>query len=422
MKLLRAMTLLLFIPSGAFAFTADVSAKSAIVMNADTGQVIYQKNGYERVFPASTTKVATAIYALEKNRDFLDHNVVAEQDSIGAVTPEERRRGNYSGPSYRLMFGGTHMGIKKGEILPLRALIYGLMLSSANDAANVIAQYTSGKIPVFMKEMNTYLAEIGCKNTQFNNPHGLHHPSHYTTPYDLALMAKKGLEDPLFREVVSTVRYVRPKTNMQEPTTLVQGNRLLRAGPYKYEYAIGVKTGFTDNSGHNLVAAAEKNGRTLIAVVIGCPQSKDSFNDAIALFNAAFFEPPLEGTLIQEGVQPYKVSVPSSSPVQTYATKTQTFKYYPSEEIKVKATIHSLDKELPIKKGDQVATVMFKDQHERVLGEAPLYSYKDVNGSIGHRLHLYYQARKGNLRMVMLGCIVVLCLLLGRKVIVKTNS
>jgi D-alanyl-D-alanine carboxypeptidase (penicillin-binding protein 5/6) len=119
-----------------------------------------------------------------------------------------------------------------------------------------------------MTQLNDYVKRLGCTSTTFYNPHGLHHPKQQTTAYDLAVITQDALKNPVFREMVATVRYTRPKTNKQEPSTLVQTNRLLRTGPFYYPKAIGVKTGYYSLAGNNLVAAAKDGERTLIAVVL----------------------------------------------------------------------------------------------------------------------------------------------------------
>ena len=126
------------------------------------------------------------------------------------------------------------MGLKAGESMPLKALFYGLMLSSGNDAANVIAEHVSGSVPNFMKELNSYLKSKGIRETSFYNPHGLPHEDHKTTAYDMAMIAKESMKHPFFREVVKTVNYERPQTNKQPPSMLVQSNKLLKSGACFY--------------------------------------------------------------------------------------------------------------------------------------------------------------------------------------------
>src|SRR5580700_845367 len=244
----------------------EVSAKGAILMNTETGKILWEKNAKEQFYPASTTKIITALYALEKKAAALDEFVLASYDAVAVVHPNIRRASLGGHPPYRLEFGGSHMGIKAGEILPLRALIYGLMLASGNDAANVIAEYVSRDIPTFIEELNRFVRGKGCLNTTLYAPHGLSHPKHRTTAYDLAIVAREALKNPFFREVVKTAQYSRPQTNKQGESILYQHNALVKPGRFYYQKAIGIKTGYTLGSGYTLVAAAEDERRKLIAV------------------------------------------------------------------------------------------------------------------------------------------------------------
>lgn len=390
----------------------SVDAGAAIVMNADNGRILYEKNAYEARYPASTTKIATAVYALEKNREFLDSEVVADQESIGALSQEEIKRSNYKHPPYRLKFGGSHMGIKRGESIPLHVLIHGLMLASANDAANVIAQYTSGNINKFMDELNLHLTEMGCRNTHFKNPHGLYHPDHRSCAYDLAIMAKKGLQDPQFREIVKKLRYKRPKTNKQEATTLVQTNRLLKQGPYYYDKAIGIKTGFGDEQGSNIVAAAEHNGRTLIVVLLNCKSHEVMYPAAIEMFREAFAEKQLQKTVMRVGPMQVKANIDGrrTSIVATLEEDVK-IRFYPSEEPRIKAWFQTDQRNSPLKKGDHVGQMVFKDENDYVLAVAPLIAKGDNSGSwkVAVRDLLLNQ------KFLLLSGVILVCFLIAKR-------
>ena len=185
---------------------------------------------------------------------------------------------------------GTHFWLKKGERLSLYDLMCGMMLASGNDAANVVAFHLGGSVSSFMKGVNTYVKGIGCKNTHFTNPHGLHHPDHYTTAYDMAQMARKAIEKPLIMNMVSLEEYHRPKTNAQEAKVVSQRNKLLVKGPFYYEKAHGIKTGYTENAQFTFASMAKDKNRTLIAVLLGCKSSNSRYRDVIKLFDTAFIE------------------------------------------------------------------------------------------------------------------------------------
>ena len=387
-----------------------VSAESAIMINADTGAVLYEKKPHAKLFPASITKIATAAYALQLRGQDLTELMSADQDCIGSVTEEAKQRANYSLPSYWLVTDCSHIGIKKGETLTLKDLLYGMMVASADDASNVVAQKLgNGSIPHFMENLNEYVKSLGCKDTYFNNPHGLHHPKHVTTAYDMALITKQALKNPQFREMVSTSRYTRPKTNKQESTILVQTNKLLRAGEYYYPRAIGVKTGRTSKAGNTFVAAATEGDRTLIAVLMNVKDRKDIFKDAIRLFDAAFNQLKIEKTVIQAGSQRHSFELEGAEKlVQTYTVEDVTIAYYPAEEPKIKAFLQWDKLELPIKKGERVGELQLKAEDDSVMKAVPLFANENVDGQWSFRIKQFFAGKA--LRIIMIAGIVLVIL------------
>lgn len=379
---LIGIAVLCFCSLNASQLKIDVSADSAILMNADTGAILFEKNAYEPQYPASTTKIATAIYALLKNGNRLDEVISAQQEAVGAVTEEQVKRSNYTLPAYLLKVGSSHMGIKRGEQLTLRDLLYGMMLPSANDAPNVIAQHIGGTIPNFMQELNAYLKEIGCRQTNFCSPHGLHNPSHVTTAYDMAVLTREALKNPQFCEIISTVRYKRPKTNKQEATVLVQTNRLLRNGPFYYPKAIGGKTGYGIPALHTFVSAARHEGRTLIAVVLHCKERDDIFRDSIKMFETAFNQSKVERELVKPGVQTYTLQLAGShEPIKTYVERGYSIVYFPAEEPSLKAWLNWEPVSLPLKKGQQIGRIEILNAEQEKVAIIPLLALEDVHAS-----------------------------------------
>lgn len=372
----------------------SVNAESAIMLNADTGTILYEKNSDKLQFPASTTKIATGAYALKIKGDNLEEKITADQESIASISEQAKKKANYTLPAYWIEQGSTHMGIKKGEILTLKDLMYGVMIYSANDAANVVAQNIGGTIPDFMKDLNAWLQEIGAKNTHFMNPHGLHHPKHQTTAYDMAILTLEAMKNPMFRQIVSTIHYTRPKTNKQESTTLVQGNRLLKKGQYHYAKAIGVKTGYTSAAHHNLVAAAKDGDRTLIAVLLNTPERGDMFKDAVKMFEAAFAQVKVERVFLPKGKQKFALDIPGADrQLQTITVKDITMTYYPAEEPKVKALLFWNSLNLPVIKDQKVGELRLVQDDGTVIRIENLYAADEVkkawfggmllNGGIG---------------------------------------
>ena len=248
------LCMILFSSLGARPLETEVSARAAILINESTGAILYEKNSKVPLEPASVTKVATALYVLDVLGEKLDQMATVSAD---AMQMKPQRPGDY--PSYWLEYDGTKMGIQRGEILSLEALMHGLMMKSGNDAANTIAELVSGSIPQFISELNEYV-RLGCFDTRFLNPHGLSHPEHVTTAYDLSLIMKKAFQIPKFRELISKESFVLPKTNKRPKTEITTSNPFIKPGPHYYPKAIGGKTGFHSKAQNAFAVAAEHNG------------------------------------------------------------------------------------------------------------------------------------------------------------------
>ena len=273
-KLIFLATILVFICSITTIWAEpDITAPSAILIDAKTGRVLYEKDSDVQWYPASTTKIMTAILCIEKGN--LDDVV-----TIGKNPPLIER-------------GSSQIYLIPGEQLTLEQLLYAMMLESANDAAVAIAEHISGSVEEFAKLMNKRAKELGALNTNFVNPNGLHDDNHVTTAKDMALIAKHAMTLPKFREVVSTVNYTIPETNKQpERNYITNGNKLIwkQNKTYSYEHAIGIKTGYTTKAKHNLVAGALKDGMELISVVMNVSNTDTTnmYTDTIALFEYGF--------------------------------------------------------------------------------------------------------------------------------------
>lgn len=384
MQLLILLFVLLCGPFSLIAKPLDISihAEAVLLINADTGAVLYEKNARKLMHPASITKVATALYTLEKAGDQLDVKIIAEQDALASVSKEKKRRSNYTLPSYWLIPDASIMGIKKGEELSLQDLLYGLMLVSGDDAANVIAQHVSGTIPVFMQELNAYLKQLGCHQTNFCNPHGLYDPKHQTTAYDIAIMMREALKNPMLRKIMSTTNYTRPKTNKQEASVMVQTNKLIRKGKFYYSKAIGGKTGYLSHAGQTLVVAAQHEGRTLIAVLLKCKTRDELFVEATRLFEAAFKQPKVQRVLIKAGVQKHQLDLPgAASPINTHIAEDVKIEYYPAEEPQLKCFLYWNNPKLPIAKDQVVGELRIQNEEGTLLQTVPLLSQEEVKGT-----------------------------------------
>lgn len=357
----------------------EIKGTAAVMINAETGAILFEHNAYTQYYPASTTKVATALYALKLKGDQLDLPITAEQDSIAWVTEEARHQSNYTLAAHWLETNASHIGIKKGEILSLGDLLKGMLIPSGNDAANVIAQALAPSIPVFMKQLNDYLQELGCKNTYFCNPHGLHDPKHLTTAYDLAIITQEALKNPIFRDIVSQKRFLRPKTNKQAAAALLQTNRLLRPGKLFYSKAIGVKTGNHSKAKKTFIGAAESDGRTLIVVLLGYQDRNEMFQDAVMLFETAFNQPKVKRLFLKAGPQTFTWDIPKAASVlKTELQEELSLDYYPAEDPKAKCLLYWHPVPLPIVKGQTVGELQLADAQGKVLKSAPLIASEDV--------------------------------------------
>ncbi len=395
-RILLFLYLFLFLPLHASSpLKVEVSAKGAILMNAETGAVLWEKNARASFYPASTTKIITALYALEKKGHVLDELVTASYDAVATVHPNVRRAGNGGHLPYRLEFGGTHMGIKAGETLPLRTLFYGLMLASGNDAANVIAEYVSGSVTHFMEELNRFVHEKGCLDTILHTPHGLPCPEHKTTAYDLAILAREAMKNPFFREVVKSTQFPRLPTNKQPESILYQHNALIKPGRFYYPKAIGIKTGYTLSGGYTMVAAAEDPQRKLIAVFLGCEKIEQRYKDAIALFEAGFHEKKVSRTLFSKGFDLFNHALEGGNTLlQAYLSQEIVLEYFPSEEPLFRTAVSWQVPPLPILAGQKVAEMQIFSSENQLLSSAPLFAVRAVEPTLRHQVLLVWKKVK----------------------------
>lgn len=265
----------------------QIGSPSCILIESSTGEILYEKNSNEKRFPASTTKIMTAILTVENCK--LTDVATASHNAVYSVPP------TYS-----------HASIVEGEELTIEQLLNVLLIQSASDAANTLAEHVGGSIENFVQMMNDKAKEIGCKNTHFVNPDGVSNDNHYTTAYDLSLMGQYAMKYDTIRNIVCKTQYSLPKTNKydKEDRIFNTTNELLRVNNsnspdnYYYQYANGIKTGYTTEAGSCIVASAEKDGLEVIAVVLGAETTKEGYSirypDCKTLFNYAFDNYKLE--------------------------------------------------------------------------------------------------------------------------------
>jgi D-alanyl-D-alanine carboxypeptidase (penicillin-binding protein 5/6) len=334
----------LTVNSAVFAAPPEISAPSAILIDSETGRVLYEKNADAKMYPASTTKIMTALLAIEHGN--LDDKVTATNNVV------------------KIERGSSQIYIEPGEILTLRQLLYALLLESANDAAIAIAEHISGSVDEFAALMNEKAKSLGAVNSHFVNPNGLHNENHYTTSRDLAIIAREAMKSPVFREIVGTYHYEIPETNKKEARNYItNSNKMIWKvnNKYKYEPAIGIKTGYTSVAQHCLVGGAAKDGLELIAVGLG--NNKDAmYPDVISLFEYGFsnfkkLELMKKNTIvttinIENGDR--KLNLLATEDYSITGSEDELAQLQNSKEIILKEAVKA-----PVAKGDVLGTVVF---------------------------------------------------------------
>lgn len=343
----------------------DISAEAAILIEIDSGEILYEKNANAPMYPASTTKIMTALLALEH---------LNLEDKI--TVPEDM------GPA-----DGSAMYLLPGEVFTVRELLDGLLVKSANDAAVLLARTISGDIQSFATLMNQRAKDIGCTNTSFANPNGLHDPSHTISAHDMALIAREAMKNATFRELVSQVnvtldetpqtpekRYFRNTNRFLWSTSkIIYNNEYI---PIKYEVVDGIKTGYTEEAGNCLVSSGEKNDIRVISVVFKA-SGYDVYRDSRLLLDYGFdnFE---KKTLIKKdtvlGSQPINYSSQGSL---EYGTKEDFVVPYLKSSLPVYNTKIMLnDLKLPISKGDIVGKLVISN--DKSTNELTLFALNNV--------------------------------------------
>ena len=347
MKRIVAVLLVLLVSIVPFKTKAlSVSAKAAVVINGDTGEVVFEKNSSEKLSMASTTKIMTGLLLCE----------YGNFDKEITVTNE------------MLRVEGSSMGLLGGDRVTLHDLLYGLMLSSGNDAANVIAFAVSGSVEGFVKKMNEKARGLGLTNTHFETPSGLDGESHYTTAYDLAQLTRYAMQNEEFCKAVSSKSATLNYGNPPYRRTLTNHNKLLN----QYDGAVGVKTGFTKKSGRCLVTAARRNGKFVIAVTLNAP---DDWQDHKAMLDLGLSA--IKQTHFTPKSDSYNIPVINGQS-SSVAVKIEPF------------TVNSLETEditcdiylpsfvyAPMKEGEAIGKAVYR-QGNKILAEKPLLCEQEV--------------------------------------------
>lgn len=327
----------------------SLSAKSAILINALTNEVIYEKNAYEKRGMASTTKIMTALLTIERGN--LHKTYVAKDEDV--------------------RIEGTSIGLKEGDRITLETLVQGMLLESGNDAANVSARVIGKSREKFVSLMNQKAKEIGMEDTQFKNPSGLTEEGHFSTAYDMALLGSFAIKNKQFRDICSQSSIRVSYGNPEYQRTFKNHNKLLNS----VEGAFGIKTGFTKASGRCLVSAAERDGVTLIAVTLSAP---DDWNDHKKLFEYGF-----EKVKIYEmdfDTEKIELDVVGSDNKKIGVKLKNKLTYTAIDEEMNPETVVLCDKFLysGVKKGDRVGCVKVFSENGKYLCESDLVSTENA--------------------------------------------
>ena len=337
----------------------EVKAEAAVVIDAETGDILYGKDAYSKREPASTTKIVTCLVALDE----------LELDQVVKVKTKAVEMGNI-------------IDVKKGEKFTAEQLMYALMVHSANDAAVALAEEIAGSEDEFAKLMNQKAKQLGANSTNFQNANGLNwawHDQHYTTAYDLAIITKEAMKNKTFRKMVSTVEYTIPKTNKSEARHLINSNKFLWTDEIydavlkevrkdspdekvyrpEYEGVIGVKTGLTSTAGAGLVGAKYINGRELIAVVLDSDDDQ-RWKDMMAMWDYCEDEYYITFMQMKEGLKVTKVRVKRGEVRKVEAVAAEDIAATITKEqehSKIDTEIVKAELKAPVKKGDVVGKV-----------------------------------------------------------------
>ena len=405
-----------FTPAASALEVPDIQAKAALLVDVNTGAVAYAKNIHEKNYPASLTKVMTALLILEKvsgNETLLNEAVTASESA-------------FSDTYYHA--DGSTAGIKAGETMTVKQLLQCMLIVSANEACNILAEWDAGSIPAFVDAMNAKAAELGCEDTHFVNPSGLHDPDHYTSAWDLYLITKAAMAYPEFMEICDSAQAVIPATNLSKERTLYTTNHLLsnwRVIGYRDKRAHGIKTGSTDAAGHCLISSAQEGDLHFVSVVMGAERIEENgvgnllnFSETSHLFDYGFknfaYRTILES---KEIVQEVAVSL----------SKTDYVTVHPANDIEVLFP-RDLDPaelervitlpetvEAPITAGQKLGTMELKDG-DTSYATVDLLASSSVEADklmvFRHDVTLFFQKPAVRIGMVVLAVLILLLVVL----------
>ncbi len=336
-------------------------AKSAILIERDTGTVLYEKNSHEKLAPASMTKIMTMLLIMEA----LEKGQIKWDDKVRTS-------------EYAASMGGSQIFLEPGETMTVEQMLKGIAIGSANDASVAMAEHIAGSEENFVNNMNKKLKELGLKDTQFKNTTGLPSKEHYSSAHDMSMMAKELLKyNDITKFTGSYESYLREDTDKK--FWLVNTNKLVRF----YDGVDGLKTGFTNEAKYCLTATAKKDNMRVIAVVFGAPTPKERNNEVSKMLDYAFNQYQTK-PLYKKGdsIEKVKVSKGKSNKVEAVTDEPVSILTHKGEKLDGVTKVITLSKDLkaPVKKGDKVGTLTVMNKGEKML-ETPLVAKKDMESA-----------------------------------------
>ena len=362
----------------------DLDAKAGLLIEADTGEILYEKNAHQENYPASLTKIMTALLVFEA----IDEGKLSLSDSVTAT--ESAFEG--------LASDGSTADIVPGETMTVEQLLNCMLIVSANETCNILGEYISGSVEAFVARMNERASELGCEHTHFANATGLHNSQHYTTAWDLYLITREAMKHEKFMEICNSKSYTVPATNMTEkPRELHSTNFLIsnwRARGYVYRDAQGIKTGSTPEAGYCLISSAVRGSRHMISVVLGAERvtledgvtiQTRSFSETSRMFDWGFDNFTRRDILSSADlIQEVPVALSSeASYVSTHAAEDLSCllpNNIEPEDLERTVTLKSETVDAPVAAGDVLGTLTLSYK-DTVYGETELLALNDVSAS-----------------------------------------
>ena len=360
----------------------EVEAKAALLVEADTGEILYDKNARQENYPASLTKVMVALLVLE----------AIEEGKLTLATPITAQESAFVG----LVSDGSTANIKPGEMLTVEQLLCCMLIVSANEACNILAEAVDGTVDAFVARMNERAKALGCEHTHFANPSGLHDPQHYSSAWDLYLITTEALRHEQFMTICNSKSYEVPPTNLSDKRTLHSTNFLIsnwRARGYLYSGAQGIKTGSTPEAGYCLISSAVRGSRRLVSVVLGAERVEQSdgyiitksFTETSRLFDWGFdnfvskriiaqSDPICEVPVALSSQANYVVAHPAADLTRMMPDDLEP------EQLTRDIRLHQETVDAPIAAGDELGTLTLS-HGDTVYGEVPLLALSDVSAS-----------------------------------------